>query len=105
MAGTNMKQLLNVLYRKDWMVNAKAPFGGPHAVIVAYKGNVDGRKEICMAWLEKLLAKTGDKSSKNLILSHQSSFVALKTGAGMIGKAKQHFKKQQTETVRLILSA
>jgi len=27
------KQLLNLLYQKDWIVYAKAPFGGPHAVI------------------------------------------------------------------------
>jgi hypothetical protein len=27
------KQLLNVLYQKDWVVYAKAPFGGPHSVI------------------------------------------------------------------------
>ena len=31
--GTEVKQLLNVLYGKDWVVYAKAPFGGPHAVI------------------------------------------------------------------------
>ncbi len=27
------KQLFNFLYHKDWIVYAKAPFGGPHAVI------------------------------------------------------------------------
>ena len=27
------KQLMNLLYQKDWVVYAKAPFGGPHAVI------------------------------------------------------------------------
>lgn len=27
------KELLNLLYNKDWIVYAKAPFGGPHAVI------------------------------------------------------------------------
>jgi hypothetical protein len=27
------KQLINLLYRKDWIVYAKAPFGGPNAVI------------------------------------------------------------------------
>ncbi|WP_018616654.1 IS91 family transposase [Segetibacter koreensis] len=31
--GVDAKQLLNVLYRKDWIVYAKAPFGGPHSVI------------------------------------------------------------------------
>jgi len=31
--GTEAKRLLNVLYQKDWIVYAKAPFGGPHAVI------------------------------------------------------------------------
>ena len=56
-----------------------------------------------MPWLEKLLVKTGDKRSKNLILNHQSSFGALKTGADMIEKAKQHFKKQQIGKVRLHL--
>ena len=30
---TNIKVPLNVLYKKDWVVYAKAPFGGPHAVI------------------------------------------------------------------------
>ena len=32
-AGVDDKQLLNELYQKDWVVYAKAPFGGPHAVI------------------------------------------------------------------------
>jgi hypothetical protein len=32
-AGKDEKQLLNLLYRKDWIVYAKAPFGGPQAVI------------------------------------------------------------------------
>lgn len=31
--GMDAKQLCNVLYQKDWVVYAKAPFGGPHAVI------------------------------------------------------------------------
>ena len=31
--GTNAAQLLNLLYQKDWVVYAKAPFAGPHAVI------------------------------------------------------------------------
>ena len=30
---TDSKQLFNLLYKKDWVVYAKAPFGGPHAVI------------------------------------------------------------------------
>lgn len=32
-AATDIKRLLNKLYDKDWVVYAKAPFGGPHAVI------------------------------------------------------------------------
>lgn len=32
-AGTDTTALLNMLYQKDWIVYAKAPFGGPHAVI------------------------------------------------------------------------
>src|SRR5919112_5711107 len=32
-AGTNAKQLLNILYAKDWIVYAKAPFAGPQSVI------------------------------------------------------------------------
>jgi hypothetical protein len=35
--GTDIKALFNVLYYKDWIVYAKAPFGGPQAVI-AYLG-------------------------------------------------------------------
>jgi len=31
--GTDIKALFNLLYRKDWIVYAKAPFGGPHSVI------------------------------------------------------------------------
>ena len=31
--GTDGKKLFNLLYQKDWVVYAKAPFGGPHAVI------------------------------------------------------------------------
>jgi hypothetical protein len=31
--NTDSKQLFNLLYQKDWIVYAKAPFGGPHAVI------------------------------------------------------------------------
>lgn len=30
---TDSAQLFNLLYQKDWVVYAKAPFGGPHAVI------------------------------------------------------------------------
>lgn len=30
---TDVKQLLNLLYQKDWIVYAKAPFGGPQAVV------------------------------------------------------------------------
>ena len=30
---TEAKQLFSLLYSKDWVVYAKAPFGGPHAVI------------------------------------------------------------------------
>src|SRR5215207_4389829 len=32
-AKTDEKRLLNVLYQKDWIIYAKAAFGGPHAVI------------------------------------------------------------------------
>lgn len=31
--STDTNELLNVLYSKDWVVYAKAPFGGPHGVI------------------------------------------------------------------------
>jgi hypothetical protein len=31
--GTDGKGLIDALYQKDWVVYAKAPFGGPHAVI------------------------------------------------------------------------
>lgn len=31
--GTDIKALFNTVYQKDWIVYAKAPFGGPHAVI------------------------------------------------------------------------
>ena len=32
-AKADGKQLLNILYQKDWIIYAKAPFGGPHGVI------------------------------------------------------------------------
>ena len=31
--GTDGKWLIDLLYKKEWVVYAKAPFGGPHAVI------------------------------------------------------------------------
>lgn len=31
--GTDSKQLINLLYQKDWVVYTKAPFGGSQAVI------------------------------------------------------------------------
>lgn len=31
--ATDGRELLNLLYHKDWIIYAKAPFGGPHAVI------------------------------------------------------------------------
>ena len=31
--GTDVRGLLHLLYQKDWIIYAKAPFGGPHAVI------------------------------------------------------------------------
>ena len=32
-AGNDSGQLFDLLYQKDWVVYAKVPFGGPHAVI------------------------------------------------------------------------
>ena len=32
-SGTDVRSLINLLYKKDWVVYAKAPFGGPQAVI------------------------------------------------------------------------
>lgn len=32
-AGTDIKAMINLLYQKQWIVYAKAPFGGPHSVI------------------------------------------------------------------------
>ena len=32
-AGTDTTALFNLLYQKDWIVYAKAPFGGPHSII------------------------------------------------------------------------
>lgn len=32
-SGTDVRALFNTLYKKDWVVYAKAPFAGPHAVI------------------------------------------------------------------------
>jgi len=32
-SGSEEKQLLNLLYKKSWIVYAKAPFAGPHGVI------------------------------------------------------------------------
>jgi len=31
--NTDSKQLFDLLYQKDWVVYAKAPFGSPHAVL------------------------------------------------------------------------
>jgi hypothetical protein len=31
--NTDSKELINALYGKEWIIYAKAPFGGPHAVI------------------------------------------------------------------------
>ena len=31
--GTDVRDLFNTLYTKNWVVYAKAPFGGPQAVI------------------------------------------------------------------------
>ena len=36
-ANLDIQALINILYRKEWVVYAKAPFGGPHTVI-AYLG-------------------------------------------------------------------
>jgi hypothetical protein len=32
-AGTDMTALVNLLYKKEWIIYAKAPFGGPQSVI------------------------------------------------------------------------
>jgi len=37
--GSDIKALINLLYKKDWVVYAKAPFGGPHSVI-EYSGKI-----------------------------------------------------------------
>lgn len=33
LTGSDVRGLINLLYKKDWVVYAKAPFGGPQAVI------------------------------------------------------------------------
>ena len=47
-ADTDGKQLFNLLYQKDWIVYAKAPFGGPHAVI-EYLGRYTHKVATCLA--------------------------------------------------------
>jgi hypothetical protein len=39
--GSDGKALINLLYSKDGVVYAKAPFGGPHAVIDQTKNDDD----------------------------------------------------------------
>ena len=45
---TDSKQIFNLLYQKDWIVYAKAPFGGPHAVI-EYLGRYTHKVATCLA--------------------------------------------------------
>lgn len=46
-AETDGKQLLNILYQKDWIIYAKAPFEGPHAVI-EYPGRYTHKVATCL---------------------------------------------------------
>lgn len=46
-AKVDGQQLLNILYQKDWIIYAKAPFEGPHAVI-EYPGRYTYKVATCL---------------------------------------------------------
>jgi hypothetical protein len=56
--NTDCKQLLNRLYGKDWVVYAKAPFGGPQAVI-EYLGRYTHKVAISNHRIQSIDAQTG----------------------------------------------
>ena len=56
--NTDCKQLLNQLYRKDWIVYAKAPFGGPQAVI-EYLGRYTHKVAISNHRIQSIDRQTG----------------------------------------------
>ena len=55
---TDCKQLFNVLYSKEWMVYAKAPFGGPQAVI-EYLGRYTHKVAISNHRIQSINEQTG----------------------------------------------
>ena len=55
---TDCKQLFNVLYSKEWMVYAKAPFGGPQAVI-EYLGRYTHKVAISNHRIQNIDEQTG----------------------------------------------
>ena len=56
--NTDCKQLLNLLYRKDWIVYTKAPFGGPQTVI-EYLGRYTHKVAISNHRIQSIDAQTG----------------------------------------------
>ena len=55
---TDRKQLFNLLYQKEWVVYAKAPFGGPHAVI-EYLGRYTHKVAISNHRIQSINDQTG----------------------------------------------
>ncbi len=57
-ADTDRKQLFNILYSKEWVVYAKAPFGGPQAVI-EYLGRYTHKVAISNHRIQSIDEQTG----------------------------------------------
>ncbi len=78
----NEKQLLNLLYQKDWIVYAKAPFGGPQPVI-EYPGRYTHKVAISNHRINSINDKEGTVSF------NYKDYRSIGTGNAGEGKQKQ----------------
>lgn len=99
-AGEDEKQLLNLLYHKAWIVYAKAPFGGPQAVI-EYLGRYTHKVAISNHRLHSIddQNKTVTFGYKDYRDHHQNKMMTL-SWAEFIRRFEQHILPHRFTKIR-----
>jgi hypothetical protein len=86
--GMDVRKLFTVLYKKDWIVYAKAPFGGPHAVI-EYLGRYTHKVAVSNHRITRIEEKTVTLSYKDYHSDGVKKEMTL-TGEEFIRRFEQH---------------
>jgi len=86
--GIDVRKLFNVLYKKDWIVYAKAPFGGPHAVI-EYLGRYTHKVAVSNHRITRVEEKTVTLDYKNYRSNGVKKEMTL-SGEEFIRRFEQH---------------